>query len=136
MKRSMSPVIKPAVILVAFCALASIVSQRNEVREYRGQLKYPIIAVGGETTGVALVTPGQNYELALSRAARRSGFLVSLNGRTVIATGRLTTRKGRWRPRRHILYVEHLERELQDGSREAVWHRQSELTAGSSQPAP
>jgi hypothetical protein len=78
-------------------------------------LEYPVTAVGFETTGVALVTPGGTYELAMPRGTRWRDDLHALDGRRVVVTGRLTTRKGKWRPERRIICVEDFELELHGG---------------------
>ena len=69
-------------------------------------VRYPIIAVGFETTGVALITSEGTYELALPPAARQRNVLYELSGRRIVVTGKLTIRKGKWTPRRHVIVVE------------------------------
>ena len=115
MKWTMWQLVKPAAALIMVCIVAFAVCYRSQPREYRGVLKYPVIAVGFETTGVALVAPEGTYELAMPRGVRWRDHLHAINDRSVVVTGRLTTRKGKWRPERRIIRVEDLVLEPQGG---------------------
>lgn len=115
-KRLTSAPFGPAVLLIAICALVFAAWWKSRPQEFRGTLRYPVIAVGFETTGVALVTPEGTYELALPRTARQRDRLRTLNGHKIVVTGKLTTRKGKWRPVRHVIYVEDFKVERQGTS--------------------
>lgn len=115
MKRPMRQLVRSAVALIVVCIVAFAVWHGSQPQEYRGVLQYPVIAVGFETTGVALVTPGGTYELALPRGTRWRDDLHALNGRRVVVIGRLSTRKGKWRPVRRIIRVDDFGLELQGG---------------------
>lgn len=105
MKRPVSVPFGPVVGLIVVCVVVLLVCLGSQPQEYRGVVRYPIIAVGFETTGVALITPEGTYELALPRTVRHSNLLHELNGRRIVVTGKLTTRKGKWRPDRRVIVV-------------------------------
>jgi hypothetical protein len=62
--------------------------------EARGILKTGIVAIGGETTGTVLTTPGGALELDLSKKRDLQALAEKLDGKVVIVTGNLTIRKG------------------------------------------
>ena len=118
MKRTVSVPFWPAVTLIVICAVVFVVCLESQPQEYHGVVRYPIIAVGFETTGVALITPEGTYELALPRTARHPDLLHKLSGRRIVVTGRMTTRKGKWRPERHVIVVEDFRVEPEGESQE------------------
>lgn len=58
--------------------------------EAKGKLQTGIVAIGGETTGSLITTPGGTFEVELPRGTDAD----KLNGKTVILTGTIYQRKG------------------------------------------
>ena len=91
-----------AVVLVAVSLSSSRVS------EFRGTLRTGVVAIGGETTGVVLITATGSYELDLPRNVEWGRQLTFLDGKPVVVTGRLTIGKGIERRQRRIVRVQSL----------------------------
>ena len=77
-------------LLLLGLVLVAVSLRNNRVSEFRGTLRTGVVAIGGETTGVVLITPTGSYELYLPRNVEWGRHPASLNGKTVIVTGRLT----------------------------------------------
>jgi hypothetical protein len=58
--------------------------------EAKGKLSTGIVAIGGETTGVMIATPGGSFEVELPRGSNAD----KLNGKTVKVYGTMIQRKG------------------------------------------
>lgn len=95
--------------LLALAALLTILTwrpnARNSVREFRGTLHSGIRQIGGETTGVIIVTSEGAYELDLRGNPEWRAQLPALNGSTVIVRGRLTIGSGIEVRRRRVVHV-------------------------------
>jgi hypothetical protein len=74
----------------------------------QGTLRTGIVAIGGETTGVILQTPGATYELDLGNNPALLQAAEALNGQTVNVTGSLTVQHGVEIPERTIVHVDSL----------------------------
>ncbi len=61
----------------------------NAPREFRGVLHHPVLAPGGETTGVVISTPEGGYELDLKQHPEWKRQLPRLRGKLVIVVGKL-----------------------------------------------
>lgn len=83
-------------------------SKLAEEDRYEGTLKYPVYAIGGETTGTMLKTEKGDFELDLNGNKEMKEAVQSLKNKRVVATGKLTTRKGEEVPERHIILVSSL----------------------------
>src|SRR2546422_8313706 len=73
--------------------------------EVKGKLTTGIIAIGGETTGTTIATPGGTLELDLGKNKDLRTTAEKLNGKAAIATGTLTIRRGVEVPLRFIVTV-------------------------------
>jgi hypothetical protein len=62
--------------------------------EAKGKITTGIVAIGGETTGTTITTPGGTFELDLSKNKDLQAQAEKLNGKTGIVTGTLAIRKG------------------------------------------
>src|SRR5688572_13640749 len=60
--------------------------------EAKGKLETGVMAIGGETTGVVIRTTAGSFELDLDKKQREQGD--KLNGKVVVVTGTLYTKKG------------------------------------------
>lgn len=61
--------------------------------EARGKLKTGVVAIGGETTGIILVTKDGKLELDLGKQELKDQA-EKLSGKVVVVTGNLSIRKG------------------------------------------
>jgi hypothetical protein len=62
--------------------------------EARGKLTTGIVAIGGETTGTTLTTPGGTLELDFGKNRDLRALAEKLNGKIAVVTGTLSIRKG------------------------------------------
>ena len=98
------------VALLAGVTMAADIEPKKEPAAYikveaKGKLRTGIMAIGGETTGVMLSADGVSLEVELPPKSDHE----ALNGKTVILTGTLYSKKGVTRPgTRTILKVEKL----------------------------
>ncbi len=76
--------------------------------EYKGKLRHPVYAIGGETTGTVIETAAATYELDLGGKKEWQKLAASLNGKQVVVTGVLKTVKGVEIPERHVITVKDL----------------------------
>lgn len=81
---------------------------RAQPKEFRGTLRTDIMAIGGETTGVIIITSDGAYELDLRAGSEWSPQLRALAGKQVVVTGKLTVRKGIEVRERRIIHVQDL----------------------------
>ena len=77
----------------------------NAPREFRGVLRHPVLAPGGETTGVVISTPEGTYELDLKRNREWENQLLRLRGKPVIVVGKLTVGRSIEGRQRRIIRV-------------------------------
>ena|GEM_PF-1518935 len=96
-------------------------------KEYRGTLRYPVMAPGGETTGVVIVTPTGSYDLDLDPNLEWRRQLANLNGKEVVVTGKLTVCRGVEVRDRRIIRVFDLKPATSDEDPEA-WRGRRELS--------
>ncbi len=61
----------------------------NAPQEFRGVLRHPVLAPGGETTGVVISTPEGGYELDLKQHPEWELQLPRLRSKPVIVVGKL-----------------------------------------------
>src|SRR5262245_34021973 len=80
--------------------------------EAKGKLETGVMAIGGETTGVVIRTSAGSFELDLDKKQREQGD--KLNGKVVVITGTLYTKKGVTRGVRTIVKVETLKEAKKD----------------------
>jgi hypothetical protein len=80
----------------------------KKLMEYKGKLKHPVFAIGGETTGTIIETPKGTYELDLGKDKKLIELARSLNGKAVIVKGTLKVVKGVEVPERRIITVKEL----------------------------
>jgi hypothetical protein len=76
--------------------------------EAKGKLKTGIFAIGGETTGTTLTTTSGVVELDVSGDKELMAQVKKLAGKTVVATGTLTVKRGVERGIRLIVKVKSL----------------------------
>lgn len=68
--------------------------------EWTGTLRFPMFAIGGETTGIELETDDGKFDLDLT------GIYKQFKDKPVVVKGKLETRKGTERERRVIVVDE------------------------------
>ena len=78
------------------------------VREFRGTLRTGVRQIGGETTGVIIVTSEGRYELDLKQNPEWRSQLPRLDGKQVTVEGMLTIYKGIEVRKRWIIHVRSL----------------------------
>ncbi len=81
------------------------------VSEYRGTLRFGIVQIGGESTGVVLDTGSEWYELAVPPEVAVQQPPEELDGRRVIVTGVLRVGRGIEVRERRIIHVQTLRRD-------------------------
>ena len=94
------------VFLLALTGLAAPQGPRAAppgMADYTGRVQSGVTAIGGETTGILIVTDKERFELAADGAMRTR--LSALNGQQVTVRGRLTVRQGVERGTRRIITV-------------------------------
>ncbi len=79
------------------------------IRSFRGTLRTGVHQIGGETTGVIVVTSERSYELDLKQNPEWSSQLTQLDGKQVTVEGKLVIRKGIEVRKRWIIHVRSLE---------------------------
>ena len=62
--------------------------------EAKGKIATGIVAIGGETTGTTITTPGGTFELDFSKNKDLQAQAEKLNGKIGVVTGTLAIRKG------------------------------------------
>lgn len=77
--------------------------------EIKGLLRSGIVAIGGETTGTTITADNLSFELDFGDQAELRETARTLNGQTVIVTGRLEGRRGIEIPLRYVVNVKTLE---------------------------
>ncbi|MEI6537793.1 MAG: hypothetical protein WCN98_20795 [Verrucomicrobiaceae bacterium] len=100
------------VILAGFTFLnfAMAADEKTAVKKYEGTLKTGIMAIGGETTGVILVTKNEGtYEIDLGGNKKLLETAGKLNGKPVVVEGEYKPRAGIEIPERRIVVVTSLE---------------------------
>ncbi len=73
--------------------------------EVKGILRTGIVAVGGETTGTTITNKSGTLELDFGKNQELRELAGKLDGKTVVATGHLTIRKGVEVRQRAIVHV-------------------------------
>ena len=105
--------------LVVIVAIAVWATLASGPKEFRGTLHDHIAGIGGETTGVILVTTDRTYDLDLRLDPRWKADLPSLDGKVVVVRGEVTVIHGIEVRGRRVINVQELR-----------------LDAPASQPAP
>ncbi len=98
-------------VLLALGALLVWLTLRDTsgIREFRGTLRTGLRQIGGETTGVIIVTSEGTYELDLKQKPEWSNQLPQLDGKQVTVEGKLFIRKGIEVKKRWIIHVRSLQ---------------------------
>jgi len=73
--------------------------------EVKGKLRTGLAAIGGETTGTVIETKTGALELDFGKNKELRDLAAKLNGRSAVATGTLTFRKGLAVKQRYIVTV-------------------------------
>ncbi len=73
--------------------------------EWTGKLQTGVFTIGGETTGIVLMTKGGSFELDLGKNKELRDKANKLNGKQVTVTGTLNVRKGVEVKERRIITV-------------------------------
>jgi hypothetical protein len=76
--------------------------------EIKGKLKTGLMAIGGETTGYAIVAKGATWELEFGANAELRKRAEALDDRMVIVKGKYELRRGVEVKQRHIVTVTNL----------------------------
>ena len=102
-------------VLVVLTAIQVSAGADNKADSYinltaKGKLKTGVVAPGGETTGTILTTNDGTLELDIKDKDLQKKA-ESLNGKTVIVTGKLTIKPGVEVKTRHIVIVDSLKAE-------------------------
>ena len=97
-------------LLLALGALLlwSTLRDTSGIREFRGTLRTGLRQIGGETTGVIIVTSKGTYELDLKQNPEWSSQLPLLDGKQVTVEGKLVIGKGIEVRKRWIIHVHSL----------------------------
>ena len=98
-------------LLLALGALLVWLTLRDTsgIREFRGTLRTGLRQIGGETTGVIIVTSEGTYELDLKQKPEWSNQLPQLDGKQVTVEGKLVVGKGIEVKKRWIIHVRSLQ---------------------------
>ncbi len=98
-------------VLLALGALLVWLALRDTsgIREFRGTLRTGVHQIGGETTGVIIVTSEGRYELDLKQNPEWRSQLHRLNGKQVTVEGKLIVGKGIEVKKRWIIHVRSLQ---------------------------
>ena len=89
------------------CVRASgAADEHPAMKSFEGRLKTGVMAIGGETTGIILVTMANGtYELDLKKNAELGKLAETLNGRKVVVEGEYQPRPGIEVKERRIILV-------------------------------
>lgn len=94
------------VLGIACGRLASAADDKPAMKSFEGILKTGVMAIGGETTGIILVTKADGtYELDLKRNVELEKLTDSLNGKKVVVEGEYKPRPGIEVKERRIILV-------------------------------
>ena len=114
-------------VLAMIAGVLVFLRDADDPKEYRGTLHYPVMAPGGETTGVVIVTPAGAYDLDLDPNLEWRRQLANLNGKEVVVTGELTLCRGVEVRDRRIIRVDELKAATSDEDPGTWRHRRARI---------